>query len=123
MANIHYLKRSHNEAVIKVYVTNSAGDTVDVALSDLAASGETFDAGTASVTIKEIFWGCKHNKHIDISRWDGATAHGHYYLVNAGSHEYVGFVDDVYSDRDIRIVGDGEFHCVMKLTKVSGYTS
>ena len=123
MANIHYLKRSHNEAVIKVYVTNSSGDTVDVALSDLAASGETFDAGTASVTIKEIFWGCKHNKHIDISRWDGATAHGHYYFVNSGSHEYVGFVDNVYSDRDIRIICDGEFHCIMKLTKEAGYTT
>jgi hypothetical protein len=76
MANIHYLKRSRTEAVIKVYVTDSSGDTVDVALSDLIADGETFDAGTASVTIKEIFWGCKHNKHIDISRWNGATAHG-----------------------------------------------
>lgn len=123
MANIHYLKRSHKEAVIKVYVTDAAGDTVDVDLSNLIADGETFDAGTASVTIKEIFWGCKHNKHIDISRWDGVSAHGHYYLVNAGSHEYVGFVDDVYSNRGIRIVGDGEFHCILKLTKVSGYSS
>ena len=87
MSSIHYLKRSHNEAVIKVYVTDSSGDTVDVALSDLIADGETFDAGTASVTIKEIFWGCKHNKHIDISRWNGETAHGHYYLVNSSSHE------------------------------------
>jgi hypothetical protein len=43
MANVHYLKRSHNEAVIKVYVTDSSGDTVDVALSDLIADGETFD--------------------------------------------------------------------------------
>ena len=123
MPSIHYLKRSQSEAVIKVYVTDSSGDTVDVALSNLIADGETFDSGTASVTIKEIFWGCKHNKHIDISRWDGANADGHYYLVNSGSHEYVGFVDDVYSGRDIRITGDGEFHCIMKLTKASGYTT
>ncbi len=122
MASIHYLKRDNNEAVIKVYVTASSGDTVDVALSDLVAASETFDASTASVTIKEIFWGCKNNKHIDISRWDGVDAHGHYYFVNSGSHEYVGFVDDVYSNRDIRIVGDGEFHCIMKLTKVNGYS-
>jgi len=123
MSSIHYLKRSHNEAVIKVYVTDSSGDTVDVALSDLAAAGETFDSGTASVTIKEIFWGCKVNKHVDVSRWDGATAHGHYYFVNSGSHEYTGFVDNVYSGRDIRIIGDGPFHVIMKLTKESGYTS
>ena len=121
MSEIHYLKRSHNEAVIKVYVTDSSGDTVDIAIADLIAAGETFDAGTASVTIKEIYWGCKHNKHIDISRWDGANAHGHYYLVNAGSHEYTGFVDNVYADRDIRIVGDGPFHCIIKLTKEAGY--
>ena len=122
MSEIHYLKRSHNEAVIKVYVTDSSGDTVDIALADLIAAGETFDAGTASVTIKEIHWGCKVNKHVDVSRWDGVAPHGHYYFVNAGSLEFTGFVDNVYADRDIRIVGDGPFHCIMKLTKESGYT-
>ena len=30
MAEIHYLKRSATEAVIKVYVTDSSGDTVDI---------------------------------------------------------------------------------------------
>jgi hypothetical protein len=123
MSEIHYLKRSHNEAVIKVYVTDPSGDTVDVALADLIAAGETFDAGTASVTIKEIHWGCKVNKHVDVSRWDGVAPHGHYYFVNSGSLEYTGFVDNVYADRDIRIIGDGQFHCIIKLTKESGYTS
>jgi len=122
MANVHYLKRSHNEAVIKVYVTDSAGDTVDIALSNLIAAGETFDAGTALVNIKEIHYGCKVNKHIDVTRWDGATAHGHYYFVNSGTLKFEGFVDNVYADRDIRIVGDGPFHCIMKLTKESGYS-
>jgi len=32
-----------------------------------------------------------------------------------------GFVDNVYSNRDIRVVGDGPFHVIMKLTKESGY--
>ena len=121
MSEIHYLKRSHNEAVIKVYVTDSSGDTVDIAIADLIAAGETFDAGTASVTIKEIHWGCKVNKHVDVSRWDGVAPHGHYYFVNAGSLEFTGFVDNVYADRDIRIVGDGPFHCIIKLTKEAGY--
>jgi hypothetical protein len=118
MSNIHYL----NEAVIKVYVTDSSGDTVDIALSDLISNGETYTAADASVTIKEIHWGCKVNKHLDISRWDGVAPHGHYYLVNSGSLEMKGFVDNVYSDRDIRIIGDGPFHCIMKLTKVNGYS-
>tara|TARA_B110000977_G_scaffold26529_1_gene33115 strand:+ start:616 stop:987 length:372 start_codon:yes stop_codon:yes gene_type:complete len=123
MSSIHYLKRSHNEAVIKVYVTDSSGDTVDIAIADLIAAGETFDAGTASVTIKEIHWGCKVNKHVDVSRWDGVAPQGHYYFVNSGSLEFTGFVDNVYADKDIRIVGDGPFHCIMKLTKETGYTS
>ena len=46
MANVHYFKRSHNEAVVKVYVTDAAGGTVDVALSDLATPDETFDCNS-----------------------------------------------------------------------------
>ena len=123
MANVHYFKRSHNEAVVKVYVTDAAGGTVDVALSDLATPDETFDANNAIVTIKEIFWGTKNNKHVDISRADNGGYHGHYYFINAGSHEFTGFVDNVYNSGDIRIVGDGEFHCILKLTKEAGYTT
>ena len=123
MAEIHYLKRSRNEAVIKVYGSEPSGGTVDVPLSSFVCAGETFDAGTASVTIKEIHWGCKVNKHVDVSRWDGAEEHGHYYFVNSGSLDFIGFVDNVYSDRDVRIVSDGKFHCIMKFTKESGYTS
>lgn len=122
MSEIHYLKRSTTEAVVKIYVTDPAGDTVDLSLADLIATGETFDAGTASVTIKEIHWGCKPNKHVDVSRWDGVAPHGHYYFVNSGSLEFTGFVDNVYANRDIRVIGDGSFHCIMKLTKESGYS-
>jgi len=35
MASIHYLKRSTTEAVVKIYVTESAGATVDLFLADL----------------------------------------------------------------------------------------
>jgi hypothetical protein len=125
MALVHYLKRSHNEAVLKCYRTDSAGGTLDISLADLAAPGETFDANTASVTIKEIFWGVKKDKQLDITRIvpeDPSGVHGHYYLIGAGEYEFKGFTDNTYADKDIRIIGDGPFHAILKLTKVSGYT-
>ncbi len=122
MPNIHYLKRSRNEAIVKMYSTESSGETIDLALSTLIASGETFDSGSASVTIKEIFWGCKSGKQIDLTRWDGVEEHGHYYFLNSGSYEYNGFVDNVYAERDIRVVLDGPGHVILKLTKESGYS-
>jgi hypothetical protein len=124
MANIHYLKRSHNEAVVKIYTTQSAGETIELDIANLVADGETFDANTASVTITEIFWGAKKDKQIDISRKDrgGSDVHGHYYLTDAGSYKYDGFVDNVYSDRNIQVLLDGPGHVLIKLTKVSGYS-
>jgi hypothetical protein len=125
MAAIHYLKKSHNEAVVKCYKTDSVGGTIDISLSNLVSEGETFDANTAVVTIREIFWGTKNNKQIDLTRVvpeDPSGVHGHYYFMGSGSHEYGGFTDNTYSDKDIRIVGDGPFHMILKLTKVSGYT-
>ena len=124
MAEVHYLKRSHNEAVLKCYKTDSGGGTVDVSLADLVSENETFDANTASVTIKEIFWGAKKDKQIDLTRIvpdDPSGVHGHYYLTNSGSYQFVGFVDDTYSSKDIRIIADGPFHMILKLTKSSGY--
>ena len=125
MAAIHYLKKSHNEAIVKCYKTDSAGGTIDVLLSDLAAEGETFNANTAVVTIKEIFWGAKKDKQLDLTRIvpeDPSGVHSHYYFINAGAHEFKGFTDNTYSNKNIRIIGDGPFHMILKLTKVSGYT-
>jgi hypothetical protein len=123
MANIHYLKRSHNEAVVKMYSVNASGETIDLALSTLATDDETFDANNAIVTVKEIYWGAKKDKQIDLTRWDGVATHGHYYLLGAGHYNYVGFTDDVYSERDLRAILDGPGHVIIKLTKVSGYTN
>jgi len=125
MAEIHYLKKAKGEAVIKCYKTDNSGGTIDVDIANLAADGETFDANNAIVTIKEIYWGAKKDKQIDISRKErgGSDVHGHYYLVGAGSYDYDGFVDDVYSGRDIRIVMDGPGHIILKLNKTAGYTS
>lgn len=125
MALVHYLKKSHNEAVLKCYRTDAGGGTIDISLADLAATGETFDANTAVVTIKEIFWGAKKDKQIDLTRVvpsDPSGVHGHYYFTNSGFHQYIGFTDDAYGSKDLRIVGDGPFHMILKLTKVSGYT-
>jgi len=126
MADVHYLKRSHNEAVLKIYSTESAGQTIDIALSDLATPDETFDANEAKVNIKSMHWGTKKDKQVDVTRLisaDPVETHGHYYLMNAGNHEFIGFVDNAYQENDIRVISDGPFHIIMKLTKESGYTT
>jgi len=122
MASVHALKMTEGEVVLKIYSTQSAGETVQIELdgSDIKKSNETFIGSQSKITIREIFWGTKNNKHIDISRVDDAaanTVHGHYYFINAGHHNFDGFVDDVYANGAIRIVGDGEFHCILKLGK------
>lgn len=125
MATIHYLKRSKTEAVVKCYTTNSGGGTINVALSSIASNGETFNANDAFVTIREIFWGSKKDKQIDVTRIvpsDPAGTHGHYFFINTGHYDFNGFVDDTYANSDIQITGDGAFHVILKLGKVKGYT-
>jgi hypothetical protein len=125
MAQIHYLKRSHNEAVVKCYSTESSGATVDISLANLVSNGETFNANTAFVTIKDIYWGAKKDKQLDLTRIvpeDPSGVHSHYYFTNAGHHQFIGFTDDTYANKNIRIIGDGPFHMILKLTKVAGYT-
>ena len=125
MASIHYLKRNKGEAVVKLYTTEAAGATIELDIENLASNGQTFNANTASVTIKEIYWGAKKDKQIDVSRKErgGSDVHGHYYFVGAGSYDYNGFVDDVYSERNIVVVIDGPGHVIMKLSKTGGYES
>jgi len=121
MANKHVIKLTENEAVVKVYATDAAGNTITISLqSDLTKQGETYTAGTSAVTIRKIFWGTKNNKHIDLQREviaSPGTYHGHYYFINAGTHDYVGFVDDLYKTGDIRVVSDGPFHMILVLGK------
>ena len=123
MASIHYLKRSHGEAVVKIYTTESAGATIELDIANLAHGVETFDANNAVVTIKEIYWGAKKDKQIDISRKDrgGSDVHGHYYFIGSGSYNFDGFVDDVYADRNIQVILDGPGHVLLKLNKTAGY--
>lgn len=126
MALKHALKLTDTEAVLKCYITDASGGNVDISLSsDLTAPGQTFTNTDVDVTISEVYWGLKVGKQLDVTRvLDANTGnvHGHYYLVNAGSYQFVGFVDDVYSSKDIRMVFDGPGHCVIKLRKTSGWT-
>ena len=123
MANIHYLKRTRGEAVIQVYDAASAGGSHEIDIANLAAAYETFDASSADVSIKEIFWGCKKDKQVDISRKErgGTDVHGHYYFLGAGSYNYDGFVDNSYSERNILVTFDGPGHVILKVSKTDGY--
>ena len=125
MALKHILKLTDTEAVLKCYLTNSNGGTVDISLeTDLTSTGQTYDSNTVNVGIQEIFWGAKKDKQIDITRVvpeDPNGVHGHYYLINCGSYDFDGFVDDTYEDRDIRIVADGPCHVILKLRKTRGW--
>lgn len=124
MASIHYLKRAGGEAVVKIYTTESAGETIELDIANLVSDNETFDANSAHVSIREIYWGAKAGKQIDISRKQrgGSDVHGHYYLTDAGSYDYTGFVDDVYPERNFQVLLDGPGHVIMKLIKKHGYT-
>ena len=123
MANIHYLKRVKGEAVIQVYETGSSGASHEIDIANLATDDETFDASSADVSVKEIFWGCKKDKQVDISRKErgGSDVHGHYYFLGAGSYKYVGFVDNSYPDRNILVTFDGPGHVILKVSKTAGY--
>ena len=126
MANKHFIKLSDTEVVVKAYITDPSGGTVDISLqNDLTATTQTW-LGNPVVGIQEIYWGAKKDKQIDITRIVDAeanTVHGHYFLINAGYYDFVGFVDNVYSDKNIRITGDGAFHVIMKLRKTKGWTN
>lgn len=125
MANKHILKLTTTEAVVKCYVTDPSGANVDISLeNDLTANGQTFSNVNVEVTIAEIYWGLKSNKQLDLTRIITAAndeIHSHYYLLNAGSYNFQGFVDDTYGNKDIRLVFDGPGHCILKLRKTSGW--
>jgi hypothetical protein len=127
MASKHVMKVTSTEAVVKCYVTDSNGGVVDISLqNDLTATNQSFVSySTANVGIQEIYWGAKNNKQIDISRITNAaanTVHGHYYLKDTGYYDFVGFLDVVYANSDIRVEGDGPFHVILKLRKTTGWS-
>lgn len=126
MALKHILKLTEHEAVVKCYVTASGGDTVDISLqTDLSRPNEVYVPGVSQVSIRQIYWGTKQNKQLDIVRVvpeDPNGIHSHYYFTNSGSYDYKGFVDNIYPTKDIRIIGDGAFHVIFVLAK-SGWNN
>lgn len=138
MATKHVLKNSETEAVFKCYITDSAGGNVDLSLqTDMTAATQVYIAPTSvpdetaggffeytgsRVYITGIWWGLKKDKQLDISRIfnpTGPVLHGHYYLLNAGSYDFVNtnFTDRVYANKDIRLSFDGPGHCIIRLRK------
>lgn len=126
MALKHILKLTDSEAVLKCYIVDSAGGSIDISLqNDLTAPGQTYTAnGAANVAIQEIYWGSKKDKQIDVTRIvpeDPLGVHGHYYFTNSGSYDFNGFMDSVYGNKDIRITADGPCHVILKLKKTAGW--
>lgn len=138
MSNIHVLKNTETEAVLKIYTT-AQGDTVDVDLdtwltkdtqvyvpgaNDSSEDDGHFAEYTGShVFITGIWWGLKVGKQLDIERVEDPITpiiHSHYYLVNSGQYEFDhhGFADRVYAHMNIRLVFDGPGHCILKLRKI-----
>lgn len=137
MSQVHVIKRTNTEVVLKCYTTNPSGSTIDIALDSnlITGSNEVYTSGKSLLSVKALYWGTKSGKHIDITRivpttdpgggdteWDPSGIHSHYYLMEAGSYEYKGFVDNVYSRFPIRMIGDGQFHCIMVLGKIGWKT-
>lgn len=122
MAMIHVLKRTNTEVILKCYRTDAAGGSIDILLNGAEVTGanEVFTDGVCQLNIKSIYWGCKKDKQLDITRIvpeDPSGIHSHYYLLNTGVHVYEHFVDNAYSTKGIRLTGDGPFHCILVLGK------
>lgn len=136
MSTKHILKNTETEAVIKCYVTDTAGGNVDISLQNdltkttqqyvtptsipVETGGQYFDYTGSHVFITGIWWGLKHNKHLDITRIvnpDTPVLHSHYYLVNAGFYDYTSFADRIYANKDLRLIFDGPGHCIIRLRK------
>ncbi len=127
MSLVHQLKNTATETVLKIYRSNSNGGIVEIEPDSVkvANSNQTFIGSQSQLHIKEIYWGAKKDKQIDITRVtdSGAnTVHGHYYLTNTGHYKYDGFTDSVYANCAIRIDADGPFHVILVLHK-NGYVN
>lgn len=125
MSLVHQLKNTATETVLKIYRTESNGGSVTIEPDSVkvANSSQRFVGSQSQLHIKEIYWGAKKDKQIDITRVANSvanTVHGHYYLINTGHYKYTGFTDNVYANAAIRIDSDGPFHVILVLHK-NGY--
>ena len=137
MALKHILKHTETEIVLKCYITDNGGGTVDISVQtdctkptqvyvtptsipDESTTGGFFDYTGSRVYITGLWWGLKKDKQLDVTRIvnpTGPVLHGHYYLTNTGHYDYKDFSDRVYANRDIRLIFDGPGHCIVRLRK------
>jgi hypothetical protein len=136
MANKHVIKHTETEIVLKCYVLESAGGTVDISVqTDCTKPTQEYVTPTSvpdetggalvnytgsRVFITGIWWGLKKDKQLDITRIinpTGPVLHGHYYMIGAGFYDYDDFSDRVYANKDIRLIFDGPGHCILRLRK------
>lgn len=142
MALKHILKHSETEIVFKCYMLDNSGGTIDLSLEhEMTKSTQEYVApssfpdesgnGTGGlgpfvdftgsrVHITGLWWGVKHNKHLDVTRIVATTPvvlHGHYFLVNSGFYDFTDFSDRLYANRDVRLIFDGPGHCIIRLRK------
>lgn len=135
MSTRHILKNTETEFVVKCYITDPAGGTIDISLENyLTKSTQVYVAPTSvpdesadgfyeysgsHVFITGIWWGLKKDKQLDITRIITApsTVHNHYYLLNAGYYDFTSFADRIYANKDIRLIFDGPGHCILRLRK------
>lgn len=137
MALKHIIKHTETEIVLKCYITDNGGGTVDISVQtdctkasqvyvtptsipDESTTGGFFDYTGSRVYITGLWWGLKKDKQLDVTRIinpTGPVLHGHYYLTNSGFYDYKDFSDRVYANRDIRLIFDGPGHCIIRLRK------
>jgi hypothetical protein len=141
MALKHILKHTETEIVFKCYQTANGGGNVDLSIqTDCTKSTQVYVAPISvpdetgvnglgpfveytgsRVYITGIWWGCKQNKKLDITRIIATTPslveHGHYYLYDTGFYDFTDFSDRVYANKDIRLAFDGPGHCIIRLRK------
>lgn len=137
MAKKHILKNTETEIILKIYTTESAGESIDISIqNDCTKSTQTYVAPSSvpveadghfvtdytgsRAYITGIWWGLKKDKQLDVTRiinGDVPTLHGHYYLIGAGFYEYGDFADRVYANKDFRLTFDGPGHCIIRLRK------
>lgn len=136
MALKHILKHTESEIILKCYLIDNGGGTIDISVeNDCTKSTQVYVTPTSipdetaggffnytgsRVYITGIWWGLKVGKQLDITRIinpTGPVLHGHYYLTNTGHYNYTDFSDRVYANRDIRMIFDGPGHCIISLRK------
>lgn len=136
MANKHILKNTDTEIVLKCYLLDNGGGTIDISVeTDCTKSTQVYIAPTSvpdeqdgsfveyngsRVTITGLWWGLKTGKQLDVTRIlnpVGPVLHGHYYLSGTGVYQFDDFSDRVYANKDIRLIFDGPGHCIIRLRK------